>query len=59
MLPFVYATADEMLVGEEMYAAGAYLSEKPWHISCLLAQDWMRWAIVLAIIGLVIAKTVL
>ena len=59
VLPFVYVTADEMLMGEEMYAAGAYLSGKPWHIGSLLAQDVLRWVIVLAIMGLVVANTVL
>ena len=56
-VPFVFATADEMLIGEEMYAAGAYLSNKPWHIGSLLAQDLMRWAIVLVIVVLVAIKT--
>ena len=59
VLPFVYVTADEMLMGEEMYAAGAYLSSKPWHMGSLLAQDVLRWIIVLAITGLVVVNTVL
>lgn len=41
-LPFVFATADEALIGEEMFAGGAYLSRLPEHIGCLLTQDWMR-----------------
>ena len=59
VLPFVYATADELLIGEELYAAGAYLSEKPWHLASLRAQDWMRWALVLVIVTMVVANTFL
>ncbi len=58
VLPFVFATADETLMGEDMYAAGAYLSGRPWHIGSLLAQDFMRWVIVAGIVALVVVKTV-
>ncbi len=57
VIPFVFATADQTLMGEEMYAAGAYLKHKPWHIGSLLAQDFMRWVIVIAIIALVVINT--
>jgi hypothetical protein len=57
VVPFVFATADQTLIGEEMYATGAYLAQKPWHIGSLLAQDFMRWAIVLIIVALVIIRT--
>jgi len=40
-----------------MYAAGAYLSGKPWHVGSLLAQDFMRWVIVAVIIALVAVNT--
>ena len=50
-LPFIYVSADESLLGEEMYAAGAYLQKTPSHIGSLLAQDTMRWAIGLVILG--------
>lgn len=43
VLPFVYATTDHPLIGEEIYAGGAYLSDRPAHISSLFAQDSMRW----------------
>jgi hypothetical protein len=58
VLPFVVATADKALLGEEMFAAGAYLSDKPWHLASLLAQDWMRWIIVAIILALVIVGTI-
>jgi hypothetical protein len=57
VLPFVYVSADQTLMGEEMYAGGAYLKRKPWHIGSLLAQDFMRWIIALVIVALVIINT--
>jgi hypothetical protein len=55
-LPFVYATADETLVGEEMFAGGAYTSRLPIQIASLLTEDWMRWAVVAAIIAVAVLK---
>jgi hypothetical protein len=58
-LPFVYVSMDEPLLGEEIYAGGAYLSSKPSHLGSLLAQDWLRSAIILAIIFGVLIRTLL
>jgi hypothetical protein len=57
VIPYVYVSADQTLMGEEMYAAGAYLKRKPWHMGSLLAQDFMRWVIALVIVALVIINT--
>jgi hypothetical protein len=57
VLPFVVATADEPLLGEDIYAAGAYLGGKPWHLGSLWAQDLVRWLIVLVILAAVAANT--
>jgi hypothetical protein len=57
VLPFVYATAQQALIGEDMYAAGAYLARKPWHLASLWGQDVLRWAIVLAIVAAVAINT--
>jgi len=57
-LPFVMATSDEVLIGEEMFASGAYLAKLPGHIASLLVQDWMRLLIVLIIIVGIIWRTV-
>lgn len=46
----LYATADEPLLGEELYAAGAYLGESLIHSASLRMQDIMRWVLVAAII---------
>lgn len=50
-LPFIYASAQETLLGEEIYAAGAYLQKRPAHIGSLVAQDIMRWLVALFILG--------
>jgi hypothetical protein len=56
-LPFIFTTSDENLVGEEIYAASAYLYSLPEHIGILLAQDWMRALIALIILIGVILKS--
>lgn len=56
-LPFIYVSADETLLGEEIYAAGAYLQKSPVHIGSLAAQDAMRWLITLIIFGGILVAT--
>ncbi len=56
VLPYVLATSPQALWGEEMFAAGAYLSKKPMHIGSLLAQDTVRWGVGLFILGSVALK---
>jgi len=56
-LPFIYTTAQETLLGEEIYAAGAYLQKQPAHIGSLLAQDTMRWLLFLLMLGGIIWAT--
>lgn len=56
VLPFVNATMNHPLIGEEIYAGGAYLSGKPAHLSSLLAQDIMRWLLVGGIITAVLLR---
>jgi hypothetical protein len=56
-LPFIYASAQETLLGEEMYAAGAYLKHIPAHIGSLVAQDTMRWVVALVMLGGVLVAT--
>lgn len=58
-LPFAEATADETLVGEEMFAGGAYTSRLPVQVASLLAEDWLRWGAVAAIVILAVVKLVL
>ncbi len=42
----LFATAHEPLIGEELYAGGAYLGAGPVHIASLHSQDILRWIIV-------------
>jgi len=58
-LPFVYASADETLMGEDIFAIGAYITQLPMQIGSLLTQDWARWAVVVAIVVAAIAKILL
>lgn len=57
VMPLVQTTIDNPLIGEEIYASGAYLLKKPAHLSSLLAQDVARWLVVLAIVVIVVMKT--
>lgn len=42
----LYATADEPLIGEELYVAGAYTRSGPMHMASLRAQDIVRWVVI-------------
>jgi uncharacterized protein DUF6754 len=57
VMPFVYTTVANPLIGEEIYAAGAYLSDKSSHISSLAAQDALRWVMVAAILIAMVLRT--
>lgn len=43
-IPFFVAAYDYTLVGEEIFAGGAYLSQDPVKIGNLAAQDWGKLA---------------
>lgn len=47
----LFADAEEPLIGEELYAAGAYMQAGPMHTASLQTQDVVRWALVLLITG--------
>jgi Domain of unknown function (DUF6754) len=47
----IYASVDEPLVGEELFAAGAYSDAGSAHQASLLVQDILRWAIILILLG--------
>ncbi len=54
----LYATAQEPLIGEEVYAGGAYLGAGKMHTASLKAQDVMRWLFIALILGGIAAKIV-
>jgi hypothetical protein len=41
----LYASAQEPLIGEEVFAIPAYLQAGPAHLASLNAQDMLRWAV--------------
>jgi hypothetical protein len=45
-LAVMTATSDNVLIGEEVFAAKAYLQARPTHLASLRAQDILRWVIV-------------
>ena len=47
----LYASAGEALIGEELFAAGAYLGAGAAHTASLTVQDVLRWLIVLSLLG--------
>lgn len=52
--PFFIAACDYVLIGDEFYAASAFLTRQPVLVGSLIGQDWCK----LAIIGLVLAGTI-
>ena len=47
----LFASAQEPLIGEELYAAGAYMDAGPVHSASLTVQDILRWLIILVILA--------
>lgn len=46
----IYASVQEPLIGEEIYAAGAYVESGPLDTASLTVQDILRWLIIAAIL---------
>lgn len=51
----LFATSDEPLLGEELYAAGAYLGAGAVHTASLAMQDIIRWILV----GIIVIGSIL
>ncbi len=49
-LPFFIAACDYTLIGEELYAASAYLSKEPMQLGSIKGQDWGKLLIFAAIV---------
>ena len=56
-IPFFVSVCDFVLMGEELYAASAYLSQEPQQLGTLKAQDWGKVLVVTLIILGVIFST--
>lgn len=50
-LPFFFTACDYTLIGEELYAAGAYLSKEPMLVSALKVQDFGKFLFIKFAIG--------
>ena len=46
----LYAAAQEPLIGEELFASGAYMGAGPSHEASLQVQDVLRWLIIVALV---------
>lgn len=52
----LYASSHEPLIGEELFAAGAYVGAGASHEASLQVQDVLRWVVILAILGGAVLK---
>lgn len=57
-LSLVRLSADDMLVGEEVFAGGAYTTGLPIQVASLLTEDWLRWVVIGGILLAAIWKLV-
>ena len=48
-LPFFFTACDYTLIGEELYAAGAYLSKEPMLLSALKVQDFGKLMVMVSV----------
>jgi hypothetical protein len=52
----LYAAAPEPLIGEEVFAAGAYLDAGPAHTASLTVQDVLRWSLIVSLLAGAVLK---
>jgi hypothetical protein len=52
----LFANTQEVLIGEELFATGAYLGAGASHVASLTVQDILRWLVILALLGGAFAK---
>jgi len=50
-IPFFITTCDYTLIGEELYAASAYLNREPMQLGTLKAQDYYKFVILIVMIA--------
>lgn len=56
--PFFIAACDYVLIGDEFYAASAYLSREPVLVGSLIGQDWCKILVATTLISGVLANSV-
>lgn len=52
----LFANTQDALIGEELFAAGAYLGAGASHVASLTVQDILRWLVIIALLGGAVAK---
>jgi len=52
----LFANTQDVLIGEELFATGAYLGAGASHVASLTVQDILRWLVILALLGGAFAK---
>jgi len=52
----LFAGTQDALIGEELFAAGAYLGSGASHVASLTVQDILRWLVIIALLGGAFAK---
>lgn len=53
----LYVSTQDALIGEELFAVGAYLGAGPTHVASITVQDILRWLVILVLLGGVAAKS--
>jgi len=56
--PFFIAACDYVLIGDEFYAASAYLTRQPVLVGSLVGQDWCKLTVALTVLIGVLANTI-
>lgn len=56
--PFFIAACDYVLIGDEFYAASAYLTRQPVLVGSLVGQDWCKLAVITSILFGVLMNSV-
>jgi hypothetical protein len=56
--PFFIAACDYVLIGDEFYAASAYLTRQPVLVGSLVGQDWCKIAVMAMVFGGVVLNSV-
>lgn len=56
-VPFFVAACDYVLIGEELFAAGAYISRNPFQVAALMAEEIGKYIAVALIIAGTLLKT--
>ncbi len=54
-LPFFVCSCDYTLLGEELYAASAYLGREPVQLATITAQDWAKILAAIVVVAAVVA----